>query len=116
MDQRLSPAQAAAVARCIDQLADRPGVPLTTASSSPRGGPYLAAIPDDVDAPVVIYRRTTPGEQGDFFVTALADRATYAECVRAAQHDGQDHPLDRVLSLLATAQILGGGRVSPAAP
>jgi hypothetical protein len=79
MDQRLSPGQVAAVARRIDQLADKPGLPLSIDSPGPPGSRYLAAIPDHDRAPVVIYRATSAGEQGDFLVAALIDRLTYTE-------------------------------------
>jgi hypothetical protein len=113
MDQCLSPDQVAAVARCIDLLADEPGIPLSIDSPSPPGSHYLAAIPDHDHAPVVIYRSTSVGEQGDFVVTALVDRVIYAEHQSAARQGIKDRPLDWALSILATAPVFGRGRICP---
>lgn len=115
MDHCLSPGQVAAVARCIDQLADAPGAQLSIDSPTALGSQYLAAIPDNDHAPVVIYRATSAGEQGDLLVTALADRVTYAEHQSAARRRIKDHPPDRALSILATAQVFGHGRICPSA-
>jgi hypothetical protein len=113
MDLRLSPGHVASVARCIDHIADQPGVPLSIDPPGSPGGHYLAATPDDNDAPVVIYRVTSAGEEGDFLVTALVDRASYTEYQNGSPQGARDHPLERALSRLATMQAFGRARITP---
>jgi hypothetical protein len=111
MDQHLSPGHATAVARRIDHLADQPGVPLNAELPGPPGSSYLAAVPDDDDAPVVIYRSTAAGEEGDFLVTALVDRVAGADFAGAARPGAAGQSLDRAAP--ARAGRLGLGRISP---
>jgi hypothetical protein len=113
LDQCLLPDQVAAVARCIDRLGGEPGIPLGIDSPSPPGSHYLAAIPDHDQAPVVIYRPASTGEQGDFVVTALIDRVTYSEHQSAERQGIKDRPLDRALSTPATGPAFGHGPICP---
>jgi hypothetical protein len=115
LDQCPSPGQVAAVARCLDGLADQPGVPLGIEPSDPAGGSYLAAIPDHADAPVVIYRMTAADEEGDFLVTALVDRITYSEYQSAVRPGAADRPLDRAMSSRATRPAFRRARIGPPA-
>ncbi len=79
-----APAQARAVSDAINDITARPGEPINLPGSSP-AEPFLAKEPADADAPAVIYRRTTPGERGDWLVISLMDRAQYRAARQAEQ-------------------------------
>jgi hypothetical protein len=64
--------QAEAVARAIASIGQAEGKPV--AAPAVNGRSYLAMVPDDDDAPVVMYRQA---EDNGYLVTALVDRATY---------------------------------------
>jgi hypothetical protein len=63
--------QAESVARAIAAIGHVEGSPVPEASN---GKHYLALVPDDDKAPVVMYRRAN---RGTYLVTALVDRDTY---------------------------------------
>jgi hypothetical protein len=67
---------------------------------APHGREYLAALPYDRDAPVVIYRHLQPDESpdGDWLVTALVDRDEYNEYQRAAMQGILDNPAVREIT------------------
>jgi len=61
---------------------------------------YLAAVPPDDDAPVVIFRPLEPdeGPPGDWLVSALVNRREYEEYRRAEMRGILDDPAVRQLS------------------
>lgn len=63
---------AESVARAIAVIGLAPGNPVAAADGN--GRKYLAMVPDDDAAPVVMYRESG---DGGYLVTALVDRATY---------------------------------------
>jgi hypothetical protein len=64
--------QAEAVARAIAAIGQTDGKPVAAPGNN--GKHYLAMVPDDDEAPVVMYREA---DDGGYLVTALVDRATY---------------------------------------
>jgi hypothetical protein len=64
--------QAESVARAIAAIGQTEGKPV--AAPEGNGRQYLAMVPDDDEAPVVMYR---VADDGGYLVTALVDRATY---------------------------------------
>lgn len=64
--------QAESVARAIAAIGQAPGKPV--AAPDGNGRQYLAMVPDEDTAPVVMYRES---DDGGYLVTALVDRATY---------------------------------------
>jgi hypothetical protein len=63
---------AESVARAIAAIGQTEGNPV--AAPEGNGRQYLAMVPDDDEAPVVMYREAG---DGGYLVTALVDRATY---------------------------------------
>jgi len=69
---------AAAVARTILRVPDAAGVPIPlNVPGDPAGTVYWALSPGTGGAPVVIYRKVLPGEDGRWRVTTLMDPAAY---------------------------------------
>jgi hypothetical protein len=66
--------QAESVARVIAAIGQVPGKPVEAPSGNGNGRHYLAIVPDDEKAPVVMYRES---EDNGYLVTALVDRDTY---------------------------------------
>lgn len=64
--------QAESVARAIATIGEAPGKPVDAPEGN--GRKYLAMVPDDDAAPVVMYRMS---DDGGYLVTALVDRGTY---------------------------------------
>jgi len=64
--------QAESVARAIAAIGQTEGKPV--AAPEGNGRQYLAMVPDDDEAPVVMYREA---DDGGYLVTNLVDRATY---------------------------------------
>ncbi len=64
--------QAESVAHAIAAIGQAPGKPV--AAPEGNGRQYLAMVPDEDTAPVVMYRES---DDGGYLVTALVDRATY---------------------------------------
>jgi hypothetical protein len=79
--ERSAPAHARAVNAAIRDIGVKQGVRLNIPTEPP-AEPFLAVRPTLRDAPVVIYRRTTPEEQGDWLVVSLMKPDDY----RAARH------------------------------
>jgi hypothetical protein len=52
---------------------------------------------------VVIYRKSSPTEPGDYLVTGLADKATYAQYQRAEQQGLLDDPAVQALVAVLAA-------------
>lgn len=85
-----APAQAEAVSEAINDITAHPGRPINLPGSPP-AEPFLANEPRHPDAPAVIYRRSTPGEQGDWLVVSLMKRANY-RAAREAQQALANYP------------------------
>jgi hypothetical protein len=64
--------QAESVARAIAAIGQAPGKPVEAPEGN--GRQYLAMVPNDDSAPVVMYRES---DEGGYLVTALVDRGTY---------------------------------------
>jgi hypothetical protein len=69
---KLARPQAEAVARAIAAIGQTEGKPVVAPGDN--GRQYLAMVPEDDEAPVVMYREA---DDGGYLVTALVDRATY---------------------------------------
>ena len=66
--------QAESVARSIAAIGQVPGKPVEAPPGNGNGRQYLAIVPDEDEAPVVMYREA---EDNGYLVTALVDRDTY---------------------------------------
>src|SRR5580700_1358465 len=71
---KLARPQAESVARAIASIGQVPGNPVEAPNGNGNGRQYLAIVPDDGTAPVVMYRES---ENNGYLVTALVDRDTY---------------------------------------
>ena len=71
---KLARPQAESVARAIAAIGHVAGRPVEAPNGNGNGRQYLAAVPDDEKAPVVMYRQS---EDKGYLVTALVDRDTY---------------------------------------
>ena len=71
---KLARPQAESVARAIAAIGKVPGKPVEAPSGNGNGRQYLAIVPDEDKAPVVMYRHS---EDNGYLVTALVDRDTY---------------------------------------
>jgi hypothetical protein len=80
----LSPPQAKAVNAAIRDIPSKPGHRLNFPGAPP-AEPFLAAAPETPGAPVVIYRRATPDEGGDWLVVSLLNHDDYHAVVRAEE-------------------------------
>ncbi len=69
---KLEPPQAESVARAIAAIGQVEGKPVEAPDEA--GRKYLAMVPDDQTAPVVMYR---VADDNGYLVTTLVDRATY---------------------------------------
>jgi hypothetical protein len=71
---KLARPQAESVARAIAAIGQTPGNPVVAPNGNGNGKNYLAIVPEDDKAPVVMYRRS---DDNGYLVTALVDRDTY---------------------------------------
>lgn len=71
---KLARPQAESVAHAIASIGQVPGNPVEAPNGNGNGRQYLAIVPDDEMAPVVMYRES---EDNGYLVTALVDRDTY---------------------------------------
>ena len=73
---KLARPQAESVARAIASIGQVPGKPVEAPNGNGNGNgrQYLAIVPDEDEAPVVMYRES---EDNGYLVTALVDRDTY---------------------------------------
>jgi hypothetical protein len=95
--------QAKAVAGAIGRIAPDAGRPLKI--RPPTGADrrrYLAIVPQQPDAPVVIYRKLRPadGEGNGYLVTALINRREYEGYERAEREGVLDTPAGNLLMWL----------------
>src|SRR5690348_6920548 len=66
-----------AVVQAIRRIGHETGVILRITTPGPPGIPYLAMVPANADAPVVIYRELQPYEEGEYLVTAIVNRKIF---------------------------------------
>jgi hypothetical protein len=112
--RELARPQAESVARAIAAIGQTEGTPLDAPSAN--GRKYLAMVPDDDKAPVVMFREA---DDGGYLVTALVDRETYKtyEIAENGHSFLQSHTFRATVGAVAAAVvgvILGsrGGRSS----
>jgi hypothetical protein len=81
----LGDGQKQSVAAAIRNIRAGAGKPLNmnNRSLNAEGGQYRVIVPDQSDAPVVIFRQLGSSEPGDFLVTALTDRQVFNDYERA---------------------------------
>jgi hypothetical protein len=93
--------QAESVARAIAAIGQTPGKAVATPEGN--GRQYLAMVPDDDTAPVVMYRES----DGGFLVTALVDRDTYKTYEIAENGHGflQSNTFKAAVSAVAAAVV-----------
>lgn len=72
--RKLARPEAESVARAIAAIGQTPGNPVVAPNGNGNGKQYLAIVPDDDKAPVVMYRQS---DDNGYLVTALVDRDTY---------------------------------------
>jgi hypothetical protein len=99
--------QRAAVGAAIERIGQEAGKRLKITPPGSGKGNYLAMTPDDNKAPVVIYRKLMPFEDGDFLVTGLADRASYAEYEKADEQGLLDSTVGKLFIGAAIAVAVG---------
>ena len=107
---QLDPRVAAAVARAILRIPDAAGVPIPlNVPGDPPGTVYWALSADTDGAPVVIYRKALPGEDGRWRATTLMDPAAY----RAYSNGLADDPVVQgVAAIVAEGTIPASGHAS----
>lgn len=76
--RELDPEQAAAVNRTIDSIGPVRGTPIDLPTGD-AWNPYYALPAGGADAPVVIYRKTRRGEDGDYLVVSLMSPEQYRQ-------------------------------------
>lgn len=111
--RKMPRAQAAAAARAIEGIGPDIGTPLRIPTPGNPGGRYLALVPDDPQAPVVLYRPLSHGEGCGYFVAALASRETYDAFRRAEREGLLETALGKALLAAATAADGAAGPDDP---
>jgi hypothetical protein len=100
---KLARPQAESVARAIAAIGQTPGNPVVAPNGNGNGKNYLALVPDDDKAPVVMYRQA---DDNGYLVTALVDRDTY-QTYEIAEQPGflQSRTFKTAVSAVAAAAI-----------
>jgi hypothetical protein len=102
---RLPPPQAAAVARAIQSIGHARGEPIRIeAADIPPDASYFTLVPDDDQAPVIIYRTIPPGSEVRWRVTALVSREDYRKYREAERRGLLDDPT--VKTIIRAAGII----------
>ena len=100
---KLARPQAESVARAIAAIGQTPGNPVVAPNGNGNGKNYLALVPDDDKAPVVMYRQA---DDNGYLVTALVDRDTYQTYEIAEQPSFlQSRTFKTAVSAVAAAAI-----------
>jgi len=95
--------EAESVARAIAGIGQTPGNPVVAPNGNGNGKNYLAIVPDDEKAPVVMYRQA---DDNGYLVTALVDRDTYQTYEIAEQPSFlQSRTFKTAVSAVAAAAI-----------
>jgi hypothetical protein len=101
--RELARPEAESVARAIAAIGQTPGNPVVAPNGNGNGKNYLAIVPDDDKAPVVMYRRA---DDNGYLVTALVDRDTYQTYEIAEQPSFlQSRTFKTAVSAVAAAAI-----------
>jgi hypothetical protein len=116
--RRMSRPEAAAAARAIQAIGPDAGTPVRIPSPGNPDGHYLALVPDDPAAPIVIYRPVTVDADSGYVVIALASRDTYAAYEQAERAGVLDTPLGKAVlsaasALVARGTVVPGGEPAP---
>jgi len=98
----LPPRLAESVARAIERIGKQVGEPFEP-PDGPAGVRYMAMIPDDDTAPVVVYKETDNG----YLVTGLSKREAYNTYTRADQPAFFDTSTGKAILPAAAAVGLG---------
>jgi hypothetical protein len=110
--EELNPQQAEAVAHAIAAVSKDKGTPIRIdLPNGPPSRPYKALLPDDPNAPVVIYRSA---DGGTWLVAALLDRDKYKAYRQAERANLLDDPAFKAL-IMGALGILGIYLISRAA-
>jgi hypothetical protein len=107
--------QRQAVGDVIGGIGAREGRPLDI-PGAPAAAPFLALEPENPRAPVVIYRRTIPGEPGDWLVVSLLRHEDYDAARHAEQTLEAAPPAVRQFIKTAVAGRGASGDVGPYLP
>jgi hypothetical protein len=117
---RLPDAQAKAVAKAIARISSGAGTPLRIQPPSMPSGSYRAVVPDNDEAPVVIYRELGRAEGGGYLVTSLTSRSDYEGYQRADRSGFLDSDAGRALISGVTSGVAGtistGDVINPVGP
>ena len=101
--RELARPEAESVARAIAAIGQTPGNPVVAPNGNGNGKNYLAIVPDDDKAPVVMYRHA---DDNGYLVTALVDRDTYQTYEIAEQPSFlQSRTFKTAVSAVAAAAI-----------
>jgi hypothetical protein len=101
--RELARPEAESVARAIAAIGHTPGNPVVAPNGNGNGKNYLAIVPDDDKAPVVMYRHA---DDNGYLVTALVDRDTYQTYEIAEQPSFlQSRTFKTAVSAVAAAAI-----------
>jgi hypothetical protein len=101
--RQLARPEAESVARAIAAIGRTPGNPVVAPNGNGNGKNYLAIVPDDDKAPVVMYRHA---DGNGYLVTALVDRDTYQTYEIAEQPSFlQSRTFKTAVSAVAAAAI-----------
>jgi hypothetical protein len=101
--RKLARPQAESVARAIAAIGQTRGNPVVAPNGNGNGKTYLAIVPGDDKAPVVMYRQS---DDNGYLVTALVDRDTYQTYEIAEQPSFlQSRTFKTAVSAVAAAAI-----------
>jgi hypothetical protein len=107
----LSASERVPVARAILRIRGDGGEPISLAvPGDPPGTQYQALVPDSEKAPVIIYRRSLPGEKGRWLVTALMDQDAYREYSHGL---AKNAVVQGVATIVAAATVTATAKVLP---
>ena len=110
--QATAPDQADAVSAAIDAITAAEGRRIDLPGAPP-AEPFLAKEPNDPRAPVVIYRRATTDEEGDWLVVSLMNRDDYRAARQAEQALATTPPAVRELVNGVVAGTVATANVTP---
>jgi hypothetical protein len=110
---KAQPAQAQAVHAAMNDLGISTGEPLHIPSAPP-GTPFLALKTSLPDAPVVVYRRTTPDEPGDWLVVSLLSPEEYQQLRRAEEALGADPAAREIFNAVVAGTVPTSDATMPA--
>jgi hypothetical protein len=107
------PEQAQAVRAAMNGLDTETAEPLHIPSAPP-GTPFLALKTSLPDAPVVVYRRTTPDEPGDWLVVSLLSPKQYQQLRRAEETLDVDPGAREIFTAVVAGTVPTSDATTPA--